>query len=501
MNSPLSTSPVAKSVQDDSDAELAELKANLINMVSVAIDSLTREGLIGSANGKATCLELIPTGLSSSSLASHVPLPLQITSAPAPVAPAPNPEPLVAATTPILSPPTPTTSEGDGDALASYITSASPFGPDLDDRLKAVRRQVQGITVGSGLAFPQLSNIGLSKDEKTAIAWMADSFKLFCMILQLSTHLALRHLDAAEDIKDITTAALVGMRTQLRARDKQWMTKALPSEALPTFRAMEGSTLMAQDRKRFFGALKFAMLKQQAARPQLKSGGGKWNSGSQLSPFVKGKKPYNSYYYYNNNKTSPSGHGAGPQPHPRLVPPETRLAPLTGGEHPPLPGASPSVPFMGSLRPRWTRWQQEGALPTLLRWIRLGVKLLIWQLPALCSAQNHHLTECQAEFVDGEIHRLLEEKALQELLPHKQAVLSPIGVVPKKNSKARLIIDMRLLNLYVRPPKFKYQSLRYLATLLRPGDFLFTIDFKDGFHHVEVHPDHQHLLGFCWRNR
>jgi len=244
MSSPLSTSQVTKSVQDD---KLAELKANLINMVNVAIDSFTKEGLVGLAKGKSTNLEPSSTGLSLSSSASHAPPPSQTASVPAPASPASTPEPLAAAMTPVLSSPIRTTSKSDGDALASYIMSALLFMPDLDDCLKAICCQVQGILVGSGLAFLQLSNIGLLKDEKVAVMRMADSFKLFCMILQISTHLALCHPDTVEDIKDITTATLISMQTQLCAHNEQWMTCALPMEALPAFHAMEGLMFMVQD--------------------------------------------------------------------------------------------------------------------------------------------------------------------------------------------------------------------------------------------------------------
>ncbi len=312
MSSPPSTSLVTESIQDNMDNKLAELRANIINMVNTAIDSFTKEGLIGSAKGKSPNLEPTPSGSPSSSSASHTPLPSHITSTPAPDSPAPTSKPTPAATTPISSPPNPTSSKSKGNALASYIASASPFTPDLDNHLKAVQHQVQGIPVGNRITFPQSSNIGLSKDKKATIAQMVDSFKLFHTILQISTCLALRHPDAMEEIKDIPTTTLIGMWTQLHAHNEQWMTCALPAEALPAFHAMEGSTLMVQDHEQFFSALKFTTLKQQASKPQPKSSS-KWNSSSQLSPSLSSpssrvKKPYNNH---NNNKTSPSGHGTG----------------------------------------------------------------------------------------------------------------------------------------------------------------------------------------------
>jgi hypothetical protein len=59
---------------------------------------------------------------------------------------------------------------------------------------------------------------------------------------------------------------------------------------------------------------------------------------------------------------------------------------------------------------------------------------------------------------------------------------------------------MKLLNFYIWPPKFKFSGLQELAPLLQVGDWLITLDFQDGFHHVKVLPKHQFLLGLRWRH-
>jgi hypothetical protein len=156
---------------------------------------------------------------------------------------------------------------------------------------------------------------------------------------------------------------------------------------------------------------------------------------------------------------------------------------------------------MGAFHQHSHQWMQEGTPPTLLHWIHLGVPLPIWQLPALHALRNHHLSPNQEEFIKNKISHLVQEQALQELLPHEQAFLSPIRVVPKKNRKHRLIINMKLLNFYIWLPKFKFSSLCELAPLLQVGDWLITLDFHDGFHHVEVLPKHQFLLGLWWRHQ
>jgi len=62
--------------------------------------------------------------------------------------------------------------------------------------------------------------------------------------------------------------------------------------------------------------------------------------------------------------------------------------------------------------------------------------------------------------------------------------ISPIGLVPKKNSGSQLIIGMQLLNIAISLPCFKYKDLALLAPLLKEGDYMTKIDLTDGFFHL-----------------
>jgi len=79
--------------------------------------------------------------------------------------------------------------------------------------------------------------------------------------------------------------------------------------------------------------------------------------------------------------------------------------------------------------------------------------------------------------------------------------VSPIGVVLKKNGGSQLIINMRLLNVAIFPPHFKYKDLALLAPLLKEGDYMTTINLKDGFFHVPVLPSHQAYMSFQWEGK
>jgi len=74
-------------------------------------------------------------------------------------------------------------------------------------------------------------------------------------------------------------------------------------------------------------------------------------------------------------------------------------------------------------------------------------------------------------------------------------------VVPKKNGSSQLIINMQLLNVAISLPCFKYKDLALLAPLLKEGDYMITIDLKDGFFHVPVLPSHQAYMSFQWEGK
>jgi len=74
-------------------------------------------------------------------------------------------------------------------------------------------------------------------------------------------------------------------------------------------------------------------------------------------------------------------------------------------------------------------------------------------------------------------------------------------VVLKKNGGSQLIINMQLLNIAISPPHFKYKDLASLAPLLKEGDYMTTIDLKDGFFHVPILPSHQSLMSFQWEGK
>jgi hypothetical protein len=80
-------------------------------------------------------------------------------------------------------------------------------------------------------------------------------------------------------------------------------------------------------------------------------------------------------------------------------------------------------------------------------------------------------------------------------------IVSPLGVVPKGLDKLHLILDLRYVNGFLDIASFKYESIKEVIHLAKFRDFLFTVDLKTGYHHVDIDPQFWQFLGFEWKGR
>ena len=117
---------------------------------------------------------------------------------------------------------------------------------------------------------------------------------------------------------------------------------------------------------------------------------------------------------------------------------------------------------------------------------------LVFHLP------NKHLSFTLCVFVQQEWTS--ESWAIVETKnPPTYTCISPIGVVPKQGGKSCLIVDLRKINNLCFVPKFQCDDISVVAEYIQPCDFMVTLDFKSGFHHIHVWAEHQQFLGIAFR--
>ncbi|CAJ0926027.1 unnamed protein product [Ranitomeya imitator] len=78
-----------------------------------------------------------------------------------------------------------------------------------------------------------------------------------------------------------------------------------------------------------------------------------------------------------------------------------------------------------------------------------------------------------------------------------QGFYSNLFIVPKKNGTVRPILDLKLLNKFVRVRRFRMESLRSVIASMEKGEFLASIDIQDAYLHIPIFPSRQRFLRFA----
>lgn len=104
----------------------------------------------------------------------------------------------------------------------------------------------------------------------------------------------------------------------------------------------------------------------------------------------------------------------------------------------------------------------------------------------------------KCDFMNTHINSLLEKGAiaLQEDIPG--LFLSNIFLVPKPNGTFRMILDLSVLNNYVRKESFKMETLDLAIRLMSANCFMSSIDLTEAYYAIPVGQFSQRFLCFSW---
>ena len=157
-----------------------------------------------------------------------------------------------------------------------------------------------------------------------------------------------------------------------------------------------------------------------------------------------------------------------------------------------------SLPVAGTLSHSVEKWRAF----TANQWVLNTVQgFLIPFQEELKQDQVPHPYQCLAD----QLIQLWEELAL---LVSKGAITcleptmpvtgfySTVFLVLKKESRRRLVINLKALNSWVQPQHFKMKGIHTLREVLIQNDWLAKLDLKDAYFIVPVHRDHQRYLWF-----
>ena len=113
----------------------------------------------------------------------------------------------------------------------------------------------------------------------------------------------------------------------------------------------------------------------------------------------------------------------------------------------------------------------------------------------------NHIARAHALEIDSEINGLIKKQVIRECNHVHGEFLSPIFSVPKKDGKVRLILNLKNLNQHIPYEHFKMDSIFSALELVTQECWMASLDLKDAYYSVKIHPAYQKYLRFYYNNK
>ena len=133
---------------------------------------------------------------------------------------------------------------------------------------------------------------------------------------------------------------------------------------------------------------------------------------------------------------------------------------------------------------------------------QLGCKIEFEEVPTqLRPPKVFSCSRNESDVIDTEIQKLVNKGVIAKTHHEDGEFISPIFTRPKKNGTHRVILNLEKLNKSVVYHHFKMDTVNTCISLLKEGSFLTSIDLRDAYFTVPVHPAFQKFLKFSGRVR
>ena len=117
--------------------------------------------------------------------------------------------------------------------------------------------------------------------------------------------------------------------------------------------------------------------------------------------------------------------------------------------------------------------------------------------PPLRTTPPMWIQSTQSPQLDAEVRALWMKGAIAVVDdPSTPGFYCSVFTVPKKTGDFRLIINLRPLNKHLVVDKFQMDSLKHVRQALGRHDWTVSVDLKDAYLHIPIHPEFQRYLRF-----
>ena len=146
-------------------------------------------------------------------------------------------------------------------------------------------------------------------------------------------------------------------------------------------------------------------------------------------------------------------------------------------------------------------WHLVTTDPWIISSLKEGLAIDFISIPTQSTMpKSVPMGEDQETICDDEVSNLLKKGAIVRVHNDSDGFCSSLFVIPKKSGGHRPIINLRPLNNFVNFEHFKMEGIQTVKELVRPGDWMVSLDLKDAYLTIPISPMYQKFLQFVWRN-
>ena len=164
-------------------------------------------------------------------------------------------------------------------------------------------------------------------------------------------------------------------------------------------------------------------------------------------------------------------------------------------------GTTLPLRVVGCLAPHWRRWQAIGAESWVVTVLRDGYRVPFLDSPSPLSHTpvsfpTYRAGSPRAQALRQEVEAMLAKGALEIARDPGPGFYSRLFLVEKASGGWRPVISLPHLNEFVQPTRFKMETVASVLLSVREGDFLASLDLKDAYFQIPIHPSSRKLLRF-----
>ena len=122
-------------------------------------------------------------------------------------------------------------------------------------------------------------------------------------------------------------------------------------------------------------------------------------------------------------------------------------------------------------------------------------------LPEHLSYSPNFISKTHAELVSVEIHSLLQKCVLVASEHEPDEFITPLFTLPKDDTSVCFILNLKGLNAYIKYSHFTMETIYSILNLVTPNCWMASLDLKDAYYSVKIHPMYQNYLKFQYKGQ